>query len=145
MLLVVGPAGWATVRLVTDGLHFPLGDALGYQIESGDGTARAWLTIAEIHLNPHGSVHGAVPYFLLDTAMGGATMSVLGEGLWCTTVDIRVAYLSPCFGGTMAATATVRKAGRRLVFVDAVVTGDADAEYASASGVFAVIPAGPSS
>ena len=122
--------------------EFPLRDLFDFHIESGDGVGRAWLDVGPMHINPHGTVHGAVAFMLIDTAMGGATMSVLPEGNWCATVDIHTRFLAPCFGGRMTAVATVRRAGKRLVHLDAVVTGDDDTELVAASGVFAVIPAG---
>jgi uncharacterized protein (TIGR00369 family) len=81
-------------------------------------------------------------FALIDTAMGGATMSVLEPGNWCATVDIHTRFMSPCFGGTLTATASVRRAGRRVVHLDATVVGDDGKEYVTAAGVFAVIPAG---
>lgn len=123
------------------GAEFPLKELLGFTIDIGDGESTARLTVDARHLNPHGVVHGAVMFALLDTAMGGATMSVVGEGNWCATVDITTRFLAPCFSGELVATATVRKAGRRVVHLDASV-GDGDgAEYTAATGVFAVIPA----
>ncbi|MAT06543.1 MAG: phenylacetic acid degradation protein [Acidimicrobiaceae bacterium] len=121
---------------------FPLRDLLEFEIESGDGTCRAWLDVGPVHVNPHGTVHGGIPYILVDTAMGGATMSVLPEGNWCATLDIHIRYLAPCFGGRLTAIATVRRAGKRVVHLDATVTGDDGTEYVAASGIFAVIPAG---
>jgi acyl-CoA thioesterase len=125
----------------SDGPSFPLRDMLGFSIESGDGTGTAALDVDERHINPHGSVHGAVMFALVDTAMGGATMSVLDEGNWCATVDIHTRFLAPCFGGRLTATATVRRAGRRVVHLDGVVVDDDGTECMAASGVFAVIPA----
>ena len=123
-------------------LEFPFRDLLGFKIESGDGVGRAWLDIDERHLNPHRTVHGAVPYALIDTAMGGATMSVLPAGNWCSTIDIHTRYLATIRGGRITATATVRRAGRRIVHLEGVVAGDDGTEYVVASGVFAVITAG---
>jgi uncharacterized protein (TIGR00369 family) len=126
----------------TSSSEFPLRDMLGFDIESADGVGRAWLDVDARHINPHGTLHGAVPFLLIDTAMGGATMSVLPEGNWCATVDIHTRFLRPCFGGRVTATATVRRAGKRVVHLDAVVDDDDGIEYVAASGVFAVIPAG---
>lgn len=124
------------------GPAFPLRDMLGFSIEQGDGVGTASLDVDERHINPHGSVHGAVMFALVDTAMGGATMSVLDEGNWCATVDIHTRFLAPCFSGTLTATATVRRAGRRVVHLDGVVADQDGKEFMAASGVFAVIPAG---
>lgn len=121
--------------------EFAFRSLIGFDIESADGVGRAWVDTDERHLNPHGAVHGAVHYALVDTAMGGATMSVLPVGNWCTTVDIHIRYLNACFGGHLTATATVRRAGKRIVHLDATVTDDEGNEYASAVGVFAVTPA----
>jgi uncharacterized protein (TIGR00369 family) len=121
---------------------FPLRDMIGFDMESADGVARARLEVDERHINPHGSLHGAIPFMLIDTAMGGAAMSVLPDGNWVTTLDIHTRYLRPCFGGVITATATVRRAGKRVVHLDAVVTDDGGDELVAASGVFAVIPAG---
>ena len=114
---------------------------LGFTIDSGQGQSKVTLEVDERHLNPHGSVHGAVMFALVDTAMGGATMSVLDEGSWCATVDIHTRFLAPCFSGTLTASATVRRSGRRVVHLDGVVTDEEGKEYMAASGVFAVIPA----
>lgn len=125
-----------------DGPSFPLREMLGFTIDSGDGTSAVTLEVDERHINPHGSVHGAVMFAMVDTAMGGATMSVLDEGNWCATVDIHTRFLAPCFSGTLTATATVRRAGRRVVHLDGVVSDQSGKEFMAASGVFAVIPAG---
>ena len=125
----------------TDGPAFPLREMLGFSIDQGDGVGAASLEVDQRHINPHGSVHGAVMFALVDTAMGGATMSVLDDGMWCATVDIHTRFLAPCFGGRLTATATVRKAGRRVVHLDGTVVDDDGKEFMAASGVFAVIPA----
>jgi acyl-CoA thioesterase len=121
---------------------FPLRDLLGFTMETGDGRSTGRLTVDARHINPHGTVHGAVMFALIDTAMGGATMSVVEEGNRCATVDITTRFLAPCFGGELVAVATVRRAGRRIVHLDATVTDGGDKEYTAATGVFAVIPAG---
>ena len=110
--------------------------------DSGRGVSSVVLEVDERHINPHGTVHGAVMFALIDTAMGGATMSVVSDGNWCATVDIHTRFLAPCFSGTLTATATVRRAGRRVVHLDGVVSDQTGKEYMAASGVFAVIPAG---
>ncbi|MFV0308182.1 MAG: PaaI family thioesterase [Desertimonas sp.] len=130
-----------TASDTTSNTGFPLQGWLGFEIDSGEGAAIARLTVGEHHMNPHGVVHGAVMFALLDTAMGGATMSVLDEGSWCATVDITTRFLAPCFAGDLVATATVRKRGRRVVHLDAVVADGQGTEYVAATGVFAVLPA----
>jgi acyl-CoA thioesterase len=120
---------------------FPLRDLLGFTIEQGQGSARASLAVDARHINPHGTVHGAVTFALVDTAMGSATMSVVGDGNWCTTIDIHTRDLAPAYRGLLTAEARVRKAGRRIVQLEAVVVDGDGRELVTATGAFAVIPA----
>ena len=123
----------------TSGSEFPFRELLGFSVDSGSGTSTARLDVDDRHMNPNGVVHGAVLFALIDTAMGGATMSVVEPGCWCATIDVNIRYLAPCVGGTITATVTVRRAGRRIVHLDATAVGDDGTEYATATGAYAVI------
>ena len=120
---------------------FPFQELVGYELETGEGRCLAHLDVDERHMNPNGVVHGAVLFALLDTAMGGATMSVVEPGHWCATIDVNIRFLSPCMSGRVTAEVTVRKAGRRIVHLDGVVRGEDGKEYAAATGAYAVIAA----
>ena len=120
---------------------FPLRDLLGFELEMGEGSATATLDVTEIHINPHGSLHGAVPFTMIDTAMGAATMSVIAEDHFCSTLDITTRYLAPCRSGRITCVATVRRAGRRIAHLDAVVTTEDGTEIVAATGTFVIYPA----
>ena len=120
---------------------FPLRDLLGFELEMGEGRATATLDVTEMHINPHGSLHGAVPFTMIDTAMGAATMSVIAEDHFCSTIDITTRYLAPCRSGRITCVATVRRAGRRIAHLDAVVTTEDGTEIAAATGTFVIYPA----
>jgi uncharacterized protein (TIGR00369 family) len=126
---------------------FALGDLLGMQVEQvAAGRAVARLGVTAEHHNPHGTVHGAVLFAMVDTAMGGATMSVLDAGAWCASIDVELRFLRPVFDGDLEATAEVLRAGRRVVHLQATVrSGDGDM-VAMATGAFAVLgtPSPPS-
>ena len=124
------------------GADFWLRRQLGFTLEVGRGRATTRLDCDERHLNPHGTVHGAVLFALVDTAMGAATTSVLEPASRCATIEIHTRFLAPLFGGGVRAEAQVIKAGRRIVHLEAVITADDDAgtEIARASGSFAVLP-----
>ncbi|MDA2946304.1 MAG: PaaI family thioesterase [Actinomycetota bacterium] len=122
------------------GTPFPLQTMLGFTMERGDGIAVSTLEVRPEHINPHGALHGGIPYTMLDTAMGAAVMTRVPDGHWCSTIDIHIRYLRPCTGGVITATATVRRAGRRVSHVDAVVTDAQGNEIVTASGTFAVVP-----
>jgi acyl-CoA thioesterase len=112
---------------------------LGFHLETERGRAVASLDCDERHLNPHGTVHGAVLFALVDTGMGAATMSVLGEAR-CATIEIHTRFLAPVFGGPIRADVGVLKAGRRIVHLEATVTDARGDIVARADGSFAVLP-----
>lgn len=119
---------------------FWLQEQLGFTIERGDGSATARLVCDERHLNPHGTVHGAVPFALVDTAMGAAAMSVLDESSMCASIEIQIRFLEPVFTGELSATVEVIKAGRRIIHLEANVQDGRGRRVATATGSFAVIP-----
>ncbi len=107
--------------------EFPLRTFLEFTIDDGiDGEAVAALDVNDRHLNPNGVVHGGVVFTLVDTAMGRATMSVLDEGRICASIEVAVRYLRPITGGRLVATASVLRAGRRIVHLEGRVTVDGD-------------------
>lgn len=124
-----------------DRSDFPLREWMAFEIDTGDRSAVASLDVDDRHLNPNGVVHGAVMFALVDTAMGGATMDVVPDGAFCATIDVSVRFLAPCHGGRLLATATVRRAGRRIVHLDGSIHDGDGHEYAAATGAFAVLGA----
>ena len=107
--------------------EFPLRTFLDFTIDDGiDGEAVAALDVNDRHLNPNGVVHGGVVFTLVDTAMGRATMLVLEEGRICASIEVAVRYLRPITGGRLVATASVLRAGRRIVHLEGRVTVDGD-------------------
>lgn len=121
--------------------EFPLKEFLGFDIVRGNGSATATLDIDERHLNPYGIAHGAVSFTLMDTAMGGATMTVLAEGQMCATVEMQTRYHRPAGSGRLTARANVLSAGRRVVHLEARTVDDDGNLIASATASFAVIAA----
>lgn len=72
----------------------PIAALIGMSLhEISEGRVVFSLQPEEYHYNPLGSVHGGVAATLLDSAMGCAVQSVLLEGQWYTTLEIKVNYL----------------------------------------------------
>lgn len=94
------------------------------------------------HLNPHGVVHGAVLFLLVDTAMGGATMSVLEEGQICASIEVHLRFLRPVAPGVLRAETSVVHRGRRVVQLESRVLDAEERLVATATGSFAVIDDG---
>ena len=122
---------------------FPLRSFLDFDIgDDPDGAAVAFLDVDDRHLNPNGIVHGGVVFTLADTAMGRATMAVLDDGQICASIEVSVRYLRPIPGGRLVATASVIRAGRRIVHLECKVTVDGDERpVALLQGSFAMLEA----
>ena len=68
--------------------------------------------------NPIGIVHGGLVCTLADTVAACAVHTTLGAGIGYTSIDLNVSYLRPVTreSGTLTATGTVTKAGRRVAY-----------------------------
>jgi len=104
------------------------------------GVASARIEVTSEHLNPHGAVHGAVLFAMVDTAMGAATMSVLGPDQWCASIDVQLRFCKPVFEGVLLGTANVVQAGKRIVHLKAEIHDQSQDLVGLATGSFAVIP-----
>lgn len=120
---------------------FPLKEYLGFTIERSEGAATASLRIDERHLNPFGVVHGTVPFTLMDTAMGAAVVSVIGEGKQCATIELHTRFHAPATSGVLRAEVIVLSAGKRVVHLQARTVNEDGRLVASATASFAVFDA----
>lgn len=124
------------------GQDFHFARTLGLQmVERGDGRCRMAIDIErERHFNPQGVAHGGVAYSLADTAMGGAITSLLDDGFWCATLEIKFNYHVGVREGRLVCDATVLHQGKRVANIDARLFQH-DRLVASANGNFAIFPA----
>ncbi|MEE9417222.1 MAG: PaaI family thioesterase [Acidimicrobiales bacterium] len=122
-----------------DRVMFPIKEFFGMQLEVVEpGHARARLTMGEHHLNPNNVAHGSVYFTMADTSMGGATMSLLGEGWFCTTVDLQIRFIRPVSEGEVTCDTKVLKRGRTVVHLDSSIVDQQGQLLATAQGTFAV-------
>jgi len=70
------------------------------------------------HANPMGTLHGGVFCDVSDYAMGMAWVSGLAEGESCTTIELKINFLSPFRTGRLIAEARVVRRGRSIGFVE---------------------------
>jgi acyl-CoA thioesterase len=122
---------------------FPLKEFLGFDLEQGEGRATATLEVTDRHLNPNGVAHGAVAFALMDTAMGGAVMSVVPAGSRCATIEIHTRYHAAASTGTLRAEATITSGRKRIVHLQARTLDGEGRLVASATGSFAVMAPDP--
>jgi len=120
-------------------LDFPFQTLLGFSIEHGDGEAWSRIEIIDDHRNPNRVAHGAIPFALMDTAMGGAVMSQVDEGCFCATIEIQTRFHRPASDGLLTAHARIIAPGRRVVQLSAETRDQQDQLIASATGSFAII------
>lgn len=90
-----------------------------------DGSLAVGLWAEPKHTNHRGLVHGAVLTALADIASGRSAAAAGTPGTHWVTTSLTVDYLAPAAAGTwLEATATVRRAGRRLAFTQGAITSD---------------------
>ncbi len=120
--------------------EFPLRSFLDLRLaDIGDGRATARIDIGAAHLNPNGVVHGAVLFALVDTAMGGAAMSVLDEGQYATSVDVQLRFVRPASEGELVTRVEVLKQGRNVIHLEGRIEGDGGRLVATAAGTFTTL------
>lgn len=73
-----------------------------------------------------GVVCGQAFMALADTATVFGLWASIGEPKPCTTVDLAIQMMRPISGVDVLATTTVKRAGRTLAFVEAVLCADGD-------------------
>lgn len=124
------------------GQDFGFGSLLGLtMVERGDGRCLMAVDIdRERHFNPQGAAHGGVAYALADTAMGGALTSVMDDGLWCATLEIKFNYHVRVTEGLLTCEATVLHLGKRVANIDARLYQH-DRLVSSANGNFSIFAA----
>ncbi len=94
---------------------------LGFRVmQAEEGTVIVHADPQPGFLNMSGIVHGGWAATLLDSAMGCAAQSTVGEGQSVTTVEIKIAYHRPIKvdTGTVIVTGRVLSRSRRLAFAE---------------------------
>jgi len=100
----------------------PIAELVGFDlVELGEGRASFELDPGERHYNPLGTVHGGIAATLLDSAMGVAVHTTLGEGQTYTTLELKVNYVRAITEetGRVVATGSVIHRGGRVATAEA--------------------------
>lgn len=118
----------------------PFGELLGIELlEQQEGFARASIAADQRHLNPHGVVHGAAVYALIDQAMGAAVYTVMGRTESCATLEVSIAYLAPGRLGPIEARVRLVRRTQRLAVLEAEAW-QGERLLAKALGTYAIFP-----
>jgi uncharacterized protein (TIGR00369 family) len=103
---------------VRHGFHHEVGFKVDLS-RSGRGTCTVTGRVEPRHLNINSVVHGGVYATILDTAMGGAVVSLLRPGETAATTSLYVEFLRAArLGDALTARGEVLRRGRHLAFVE---------------------------
>jgi uncharacterized protein (TIGR00369 family) len=129
------PRNWMTVARMP-GFH----RSIGFTIDpegSGPGVCTVRGKVQARHLNINGVVHGGVYATALDTAMGGAVVSVLAPGESTATTSLYVEFLRSARAGVeLVARGEILRRGRHLAFVEGKLDDGNGKQFAQAHGTW---------
>ena len=111
------PRDWRQVARL-GGFHKSVGFSI-VPAESRKGYCTVRGTVRRRHLNINGVVHGGVYATILDTAMGAAVVTLLGDDEVTATTSLYIEFLRPSREGQrLTARGEVVRRGRHLAFVE---------------------------
>lgn len=128
-LLATPPAGWM--------------ETLGARIsESEPGRVVLELEAGPQHRHGEGVVQGGVITQIADAAMGITLATLQEDGLWNTTIELKINFIRPVISGRLRAIGRVVEIKQSLMFGEADVLDDQDRLVARASSTCLVVPQG---
>ena len=111
------PVDWTIARAM-QGFH----SEVGFRVDpaaTDRGVCVVGGKVEARHLNINGVVHGGVYATILDTAMGGAVVTLLGPDEVTATTSLYVEFLRPAGEGeVLRAEGKLVRRGRHLAFVE---------------------------
>lgn len=60
----------------------------------GDGSCAVTCQVSNDHLNAGGVAHGGLHSTMLDSALGGALVSIINKEEWCATAQLDISFLN---------------------------------------------------
>jgi uncharacterized protein (TIGR00369 family) len=105
--------------------------------KSGRGLCTVSGPVEARHLNINGVVHGGVYATILDTAMGGSVVSLLGEDETAATTSLYVEFLRAAREGeVLTAVGRVLRRGRHLAFAEGDLIGNGGERLSQGRGTW---------
>jgi uncharacterized protein (TIGR00369 family) len=128
-LLATQPAGWM--------------ETLGARItESAPGRVVLELEAGPEHRHGGGVVQGGVITQIADAAMGMSLATLQEDGLWNTTIELKVNFIRPVISGRIRAVGRVVEMKQTLMFSEADVLDEQGRLVARASSTCLAVPEG---
>ena len=92
-------------------------------------------------LNPFGYVAGGYLSVFADELLSSAIGSVMDEGEFATTAELKISFLKPVKKGLVTGAGKVLRKGQRVAFVEATITNEKDEVVATVSSTWTVVAA----
>jgi uncharacterized protein (TIGR00369 family) len=128
-LLAAKPDGWM--------------ETLGARIsESEPGRVVLELEAGPQHRHGGGVVQGGVITQIADAAMGMSLATLQEDGLWNTTIELKINFIRPVVSGRIRAVGRVVEMKQSLMFSEADVLDEQDRLVARASSTCLEVPEG---
>jgi uncharacterized protein (TIGR00369 family) len=128
-LLAAEPAGWM--------------ETLGARIsEAEPGRVVLELVAGPQHRHGGGVVQGGVITQIADAAMGMSLATLQEDGMWNTTIELKINFLRPVVEGRIRAVGRVIEMRQSLLFSEADVIDDRQRLVARASSTCMPVPEG---
>jgi uncharacterized protein (TIGR00369 family) len=128
-LLAASPAGWM--------------ETLGARItEAEPGRVVVELVAGPQHRHGGGVVQGGVISQIADAAMGMSLATFQPDGIWNTTVELKINFIRPAIAGRLRAVGRVIEMDETLLFGEADVVDEAGRLIARASSTCLPVPEG---
>jgi uncharacterized protein (TIGR00369 family) len=128
-LLAAAPAGWM--------------ETLGARIiESEPGRVVLELEAGPQHRHGGGVVQGGVITQIADAAMGMSLATLQEDGMWNTTIELKINFIRPVVSGRIQAVGRVVEMRQTLLFSEADVVDEKGRLVARASSTCMPVPEG---
>jgi uncharacterized protein (TIGR00369 family) len=129
------PRDWSHLRDL-GGFHHEVGFAID-PAATGPGFCTVTGRVERRHLNINGVVHGGVYATILDTAMGGAVVSLLTDDEVTATTSLYVEFLRPAEEhAELRARGEVVRRGHHLAFVEGNLVDGSGRRLSQAHGTW---------
>ena len=118
-------------------------ETLGARIsEAEPGRVVVELIAGPQHRHGGGVVQGGVITQIADAAMGMTLATLQEDGIWNTTIELKINFIRPAVEGRLRAIGRVVEMRRTLLFGEADVYDDRDRLIARASSTCMPVPEG---
>ncbi len=103
------------------------------------GRVRVRYTARDEFLNPMGTVQGGFLAAMLDDAMGPALFTLLEDGQFAPTLEMKVSFFRPARAGALVAEGRVAHLGHSVAFLEGTLSTENGALIATATATARVL------